>query len=357
MGKQNEELYQKLNEKIEEYKKMFEGLNKQEKELLVYKKIIELQYSESKEEIDKEYLVLAIKEASKLNIGYFKPLFLYLSSHEALKSSEQYQILKDKYNNVLKNYSILANELHISSALKLSHLFTYMLWNGYYSATKKHCYNMKNRTSIVNFNFLDVIKGSGVCLNYSECLQDYLLTCSKDASILLCGVPKDKSIQRDYKPQIDQNHAKNRNELFKLSIFAMLANKLLKIDGNHAITLIKEDDKIFAYDPTNLLVLNTPNKNTGEIINGKGNFKLLPTLTLIMLANINSFPLMEELLNKENPPAYSRKEIIFSFENTMELIMNNIHLLDDAYDNVHSELQSILDDYEKLKVKAKIKKK
>lgn len=57
---------------------------------------------------------------------------------------------------------------------------------------------------------------------------------------MLCSVPKDKSIQRDYKPQIEQHNAKNKTELLKLSIFAMLANKLFKVDGNHAITLIKD---------------------------------------------------------------------------------------------------------------------
>lgn len=71
---------------------------------------------------------------------------------------------------------------------------------------------------------------------------------------MLCSVPKDKSIQRDYKPQIEQHNAKNKTELLKLSIFAMLANKLFKVDGNHAITLIKDNNKMFAYDPTNLLV-------------------------------------------------------------------------------------------------------
>ena len=344
MKKDNEDLFTIINNKIDEYKKMFDGLNEQEKELLLYRKIIEIQHSTSKEEIDKEYLILAIKEASGLEIGFFKPLFLYLSSREATKATEQYKILKNIYNNVLDNYRILANELHISSALELSHLFTYMLWNGYYFATKSHYYNMKNRTNIANFTFLDVIKGSGVCLNYSEYLQDYLLTCGKEASILLCEVPKDKSIQRDYKPQIEQNYAKNKNELLKLSILAMLANKLLKIDGNNAIALIKENDKMFAYDPTNLLVLNILNKDVGEIINGKGNFKLLPMFTLI-----------EELLKANYSRAFNRKEIIFSFENTMEHIMNNIPLLDDAYDNVHNELQSLLDNYELLKTKAKKK--
>ena len=35
--------------------------------------------------------------------------------------------------------------------------------------------------------------------------------------------------------------------------------------------------------------------------------------------------------------------------------MDNIPLLDDAYDNVHNELQSLLDNYELLKPKAKKK--
>lgn len=323
------------------------------KNYLFTKKIIEL--SQVKEEVDKEYLLLAIKEASGLNLGYIKPLFAYFSSSQTLKATEQYQNLKNMYINILNNYRNLAKELHIDSALELSHLFTYMLWNGYYSATKEHYYNMKNRINIANFSFLDVMKGSGVCLNYSECLQDYLITCGKDASILLCGVPNDKSIQRDYKPQIERHHAKNKHELLKLSILAKIVSKLLKIDGNHAITLIKDDNKMFAYDPTNLLVLNIPNKDTGKIINGKGNFKLLPMLTLNILVNLNSFPLIEELLNKENPQAYSRKEIIFSFENTMETIAKNILLLDDAYANIHSDLHYIAIEYDKAKSKRKKK--
>ena len=73
-----------------------------------------------------------------------------------------------------------------------------------------------------------------------------------------------------------------------------------------------------------------------------------------MLANLNSFPLIEELLNKDNQPAFTREEIIFSFENIMNLILNNISLLNDAYYNMHSELQSIVDNYEILKAKDKI---
>lgn len=38
MEKKYEDFERKTNAKIEEYKKIFEGLNEQEKELLVYKK-------------------------------------------------------------------------------------------------------------------------------------------------------------------------------------------------------------------------------------------------------------------------------------------------------------------------------
>ena len=56
--------------------------------------------------------MLVIKEVSGVKIGYIILLFLYLSSGESLKTSEQYQNLKNMYYNVLNNYLVLANELH-----------------------------------------------------------------------------------------------------------------------------------------------------------------------------------------------------------------------------------------------------
>lgn len=355
MEKKYEEISQKLNKKIEEYKKIFANLNEQEKELVAYKKILELQFNETDEDLDKIYLLLVIIKESNFNAKILKSLLIFCSADEALDSNEQYQILKDRYTKVLKNYSVLANELHISSALELSHLFTYMLWNGYYSTTKNHCYSTKNRTTTINLTFLDIIKGSGVCLNYSECLENYLTICGKESTVLLCDVPKIRSIQRDYKPQIEQKYESNNIERLKIPIYSLLMRKILKFNANHAITLIKENGKFFAYDPTNLLLLNILNKNTGEIINGKGYFNLYPILTLCMTANLNSFPLLEEILKNNVSKTFNRKEIIFNFENTIEHIINNIPLLDDAYTNIHSELQAIITDYEKLKIKRKVK--
>lgn len=360
MTKEQENLNKEILNKIEEYKKTFEDLSKQEKEELVYKLLLDMQLCKIDEKIDKLSIIKEIRELTDYSIGNIKSLLIYLYAKsyakKVLYAKKYYKTLRDSYKNILKNYKNLADELHINSALELSHLFTYMLWNGYYSATKEHHYSMKDRILVINFGFLDIVRGSGVCLSYSECLQDYLLMCGKNASILSCKDPKEKPIEIDYKPQIEFKGEIKFKDLLELFLPPLILSNIGDDDANHAITLIKDNNNFFAYDPTNLLVLNIINKNTSEIINGKGFFKLYPIGTLCTNITQNSELLLKEFINSSFTPAFTRKEIIFSFENTMELIMNNIPLLDDAYDNIHSELQSIVDNYERLKVKSKIKK-
>lgn len=111
--------------------------------------------------------------------------------------------------------------------------------------------------------------------------------------------------------------------------------------GNHAVTLIEEDNKLFVYDPTNLFVLNVKNDNEASIINGKGVFEMKPFASLMISPYSDPNQLFEKLLSDNIEPAYTRKEIIFGFENMVELLNSNISLLDDAYDNIHSELEII----------------
>lgn len=66
------------------------------------------------------------------------------------------------YNKILENYSILAQELNINNSLELSHLFAYMLWNGYYSVTKKHVYKLQERMMLPGMHSFDVIKGKEI---------------------------------------------------------------------------------------------------------------------------------------------------------------------------------------------------
>ena len=64
-------------------------------------------------------------------------------------------------------------------------------------------------------------------------------------------------------------------------------------------------------------------------------------MSLIFFPNADSNHIYENLLSDNIKSTLTRKEFIFSYENLMELINSNINLLDDAYDNIHKDLEYI----------------
>lgn len=267
---------------------------------------------------------------------------LYTACNSDKKYKDLYKESLISYNKILKNYKLLANELNIDNSLDLSHLFTYMLWNEYYSVSKSHCYKLQERLLLPGMYSFDVIKGKGVCLAYAELLHNYLATCGKKSSVLSCKIPtKKKEISYNYRPEIERVVKSNISSKIFTEIIMFIFKKIVNQNGNHAITLIEENNKFFCYDPTNLFVLNLIDENTASIINGKGVFDIKPLSTLKLQPNSDPNQLFEKLLYGNIEPAFTKKEIIFSFENIMELIKSNINLLDDAYDNIHSELEII----------------
>ena len=335
--------------RMEELKQEFKDLTEEQKELLLYRKIIETGKIEDNSKgfnsfyynqgINSDELLCLIKAA---DIGFLKPLVVYVMRDYKLKYQEIYKESLICYNNVLKNYKKLAQELKINSSLDLSHLLTYMLWNGYFSVNKKHFYKLQERLLLPGMYSFDVIKGKGVCLAYAELLHNYLSTCGKDSSILNCKVPtKKNAISRDYCPKIERNIKINISSRVLSSFTTFFLGGLINKSGNHSITLIEEDGKMYAYDPTNLYALNIKDASTASIINGNGEFQIKPLMTIIIEPHCDSKHLYEKLLSENVKPALSRKEFIFSFENLIEIINENISLLDDAYDNIHKDLEFI----------------
>lgn len=329
---------QNIDELKQKIKLQFKDLTKAQKELLLYYAIVE---TTNIEDNSKNFnTLLCLIEAA--DIGYLKPLAVYAMFNNKLKYQRIYKESLVCYNNILENYKKLAQELKVNSSLELSHLLTYMLWNGYFSVTKEHFYKLQERLLLPGMHSFDVIKGKGVCLAYAELLHNYLSTCGKNSSILACKVPLGKKdISCDYRPQIERNTKNNIiSKVFNNSMTFFLGALINKF-GNHAITLIEENGKMYAYDPTNLYALNIKDDSTASIINGTGEFQIKPLITFIIEPHSDPSHLYEKLLSSDIEPALSRKEFIFSFENLIELINNNISLLDDAYDNIHSDLEYI----------------
>lgn len=327
-----------------ELKPLFENLKGKEKELLVYKKIIEYQDNTTKVNNYDDVLaeVQALIYASDFCTEPLKPLIVnYLCIDQKLYRQLYIEALIS-YNNILKNYSDLAKELNIDSTLELSHLFSYLLWNGYFSTSKEHVYRLKNRLLLPSMYSFDVIRGNGVCLAYSELLNNFLEICNKESALLECYFPTKKgAITTSYRPEIKRNFDINfvsRNISRCTTLF--LKGLIVRI-GNHAVTLIRENNKFLIYDSTNLYVLNVISDEKAEIINGTGTFDIKPLSTLILNPEADRKNLFEKLVSEKNDYKLSRKELIVGWENIMTLLNDNISLLNDSYDNIHSDLSLI----------------
>ncbi len=352
MQKRMEEYAKKeeeLKQKEEELKEQIKDLSEPQKKLFLYRKIIETGRVEDNskgfriftydQDMDLEE-VLSMGRAA--GVGWFNSLLVYAMRDHELKFQNAYKKSLLHYSNVLENYKKLAQELKLDSSLDISHLFAYMLWNGYFSVNKEHSYKLQERLVLPGMYSFDVIKGKGVCLAYANLLSDYLTICEKESAIIGCKVPLEKgAISSNYAPEIERNVKNNLRSRVANRFLTFVLKGAINIVGNHAITLIRDNDKLYAYDPTNLYALNIKDSSTASIVNGKGDFEIKPLTSACVFPHSDCNHIYEDLFSDDIKPALTRKDFIVSFEKLMEIIKDNISLLDDAYDNIHSDLEYI----------------
>jgi len=348
----------------ESFNKERDELNDNDKELVVYRKISELTGNnisikdisselEKDKFIDEDFLLNMLISTGK---GKCKKILECSMCNNANKYRKLYKESLLSLRKVLENYKQLAQELKISNnSLYLSHLFTYLLWNGYFSVSKTHAYRVDNRLLLPGMYSFEVIKGRGVCLSYSELLHNFLTICDIKSAFINCKVnqPVEFNYTPDINTQIEITKLNSIVNQFRQKLCQGLINKF----GNHAVNLIQENKKMYVYDCTNLSVLNIFNINKARVINGCGEFELKLLESLVFHPYCDPFQLFEQLQKYNMESAFNRKEIIFSFENIVELMNTNLNLLNDAYTNIHNQLEIIDRQTDELGMKPKESKK
>ena len=343
------------------YNEKYEKLSIEEKKELFHRMIIE---GNVKQQFDNNefYKILTPEEqknAQKIEywdyITFLQESFGFTKMSESIKLGILTEKIKDKnkfneehikeiklYRDILELYKNIALELKLSTALEFSYYYTYLLWNGYFSGTKEHEYNEVNRSNDLNFLATSILNGSGVCLEHSALLNDFLKVCNKESLLMSCFVPRKKGeVIFEYKPNIVRNINKNTKKTTKMLTILANASGIIKKLGNHAVTVINENGQQFVFDATNLSVLNIEDKLMASIINGKGYFYLKKnSLDLFNLTDCTDelfYMLKREIAHS----SLEKNNIISGYENTLKIVEKNRILLDEGYNSIHSSIEQI----------------
>ena len=288
-------------------------------------------------------------------IDFLQKSFGYIKRSELIKIDLLTKLIKDKnhfneehaeemklYRDMLELYRNIAEELKLSTALELSYYYTYLLWNGYFSATKEHKYDKNNRSYDSDFLANSVLSGGGVCLEYSALLNDFLKVCNKESVLMSCFAPTKKGeVVFEYRPNIVRGINEDTNKKTKKATETIAYSILKRLIGNHAVTVINENGQQFVFDATNLSVLNIENKLKASMINGKGHFDLKKySLDLFNPTDWNSELFYMLRMNMAHS-SLEKSNIISGYESTLKIVEKNRILLDEGYDSIHSSIEQI----------------
>jgi len=286
-----------------------------------------------------------IENITNLPIISLAKLIKLMKEKNNLVKQNDYGISELFYPHLLLQMKNLADELKLSRTLELSNMFTYLLWNGYLSKNKTNIYKIENRKEIDAFLFADIVDGASVCINHADMLKDFLIFCNHNAAMLLNLI----TIRIDpfYEPDIDRNFAKI---LLSTRLRGITLTPIQRLLGNHAFTLIEENEKLYIYDATNLIFCAIDDINTAYVIHGFGDFNLKPYYSYLYANTDKEVATLDKLLTSKNfYTPYHDEEFINITEQNIQLLNNNLSLLNDFHDEIKNDLINISNATTKIK--------
>lgn len=332
-GLQISEQLIKSQQKRDEFNKnlitKLKNSNRKEREFIIFKTFFNTLTDKTKEEL----INIVIKHPFMID----RLWWVIDEANSARKDSKDaiynrdicYKEIMAIYKSLLEKVSKLAKELNMNNSLELSILFSYLLWNGYLSKTKTHEYKEFEGPLLMGMNFTDISNGIGVCRNYSEMLKDFLNNCGYQ-SVMLANY-LDDDIKVDYKMNITERR-----------IYNIPSNtNFTRKKANHAFNLI-EDNGLYIYDSTNLLLYDLKNINSSVLINGKGKNKIYPYQCYGYCYSKDDEKLLDRLFTEEDfTSPYTKTDFISTSEVNLELIKNNTSLLEDFYTEARQDIVGI----------------
>lgn len=261
------------------------------------------------------------------------------SNNKLLFASKEYLENKFKtqedYNTILEKTFNLSKELNIDSSLRNSNLFSYLLWNGFFSKDKKLVFQSSDRGLIHGVFSYDIVNGIGVCLNFSSMLTDYLNLSGYSSATLINHIEGKKP---DYEINIERQMGK---ENFKTKSLSFLLKPVSKKIFNHAFNLIDDNNKLYIYDATNFLIFDIENKFLANALDADITSKLNPYLSYMLNSEEKSTKVLDKLNLIEGISSCGIQNFEFLLNNDIAFFKDNDALLNDFYDDVRPNIAQI----------------
>ena len=315
------------------------GLTDEQQKHLIYERIIALAsnlsfYDDFLQSICKKAIHEVIKEVdvpiTKLEADFLM-MATILKRHNQASLKEVDEILQ----SIFRTYDKIGQELQFSQTIDRCCFFTYLLWNGYFSCTKEHAYDLKNRFhTIFGMEYLDILKGTGVCLQYADALSRFLQVGDVESDLLICKITPGSLKNMEYYPDI-QRTIKNAKMPFWLNnrFGSFLSEKV----GNHAISLIHDNGQYFAYDPTNLVAFNFDSYDTASCATVACHYNL-KWFSTFLTGNTDEKIYNDFFFHKLASPL-EKEDMITHFQNVISTCENYRYLLDENYHHVYLGLE------------------
>jgi len=263
------------------------------------------------------------------------------------ENRKKYANLMYYYNNILKNMTILSKELNLESSLELCIMFSYLLWNGYLSKNREYRFNSKDINRIPGFLFTDIIEGKGVCLNNTEMLKDFLNQNEYVSAMLESHYNIFSKI--NYKMNLSRKSDDKEN-----AISTIIKEVIKRKKANHVSNLIEENNKIYIFDPTNLIIQSVINKEEIETINGTGIHRTFLYQSYMLCATPSERKLLDRLVTSTQYECpYDKNDFVTTSKINLEILKSSTCLIEDFYYAIKPYIDNISTEINKTKIRKK----
>lgn len=212
----------------------------------------------------------------------------------------------EEYYKIIRSTKDLFDILEPSDSLEVFMIYSYMLWNGFFSINKSYYYDSK-REIYDEIYGKGVMTGGGTCVENSYLLNDIYRCLGYDSLIIHNKLKNIKINERLIRPKIKTNHFKPSNEYDHLSV------------------LVKDNKYNFIYDPTNILCFNLVKENKAKLINGTGYMKIDLNWDLYSELELMRLNRMINRIDFKNK--YNKKEVLKSMKESIKKCHDRINEL------------------------------